>query len=112
MRREFPAKIKVDAFTRAKGCCELCNSGVKLRHGDIFYDHRIPDGLGGEPTLENCQVLCRSHHDEKTRKADVPAIAKSKRIQRREMGIKKRSTFACAKTSKWKKKLDGTVVLR
>ena len=93
MRREFTNRIKLEAHQRAKGCCELCNSGVKLLVGDIFYDHRIPDGLGGEPTLENCQVLCRSHHDIKTRKADVPAIAKSKRIRMREAGIKKRSTF-------------------
>jgi len=89
MRREFPAKIKVAAFARAEGCCELCSTGIKLRVGDIFYDHRIADGLGGEPTLDNCQVLCRSHHDAKTHKHDVPTIAKSKRIRRHAAGIKK-----------------------
>lgn len=104
MRKEFPAKVKAEAHLRAKGCCELCNSGVKLRVGDIFYDHVIADGLGGEPTLENCQVLCRSHHDAKTRQHDVPRIAKGKRIRRREAGIKKDRTIRV-----WRK-FDGTPV--
>jgi 5-methylcytosine-specific restriction protein A len=93
MRREFPKPVKVEAHLRAKGCCELCGTGIKLRVGDIFYDHRIADGLGGEPTLENCQVLCRSHHDAKTRGSDVPTIAKVKRIRNREAGIKKPRTI-------------------
>jgi 5-methylcytosine-specific restriction protein A len=90
-RTEFKATIKLGAFQRAKGCCEQCKSGVKLLTGDIFYDHRIPDAMGGEATLDNCQVLCRSHHDAKTRKADVPAIAKVKRIERKRIGIRKPS---------------------
>jgi len=112
MRREFSAKVKAEAHLRAKGCCELCRSGVKLMVGDIHYDHRIPDGLGGEPVLQNCQLLCRSHHDHKTRSADVPAIAKSKRIRRREQGIKPRSQFACSRQSPWRKKVNGEVVRR
>lgn len=112
MRREFSKAVKAEAFHRARGCCELCASCVKLMVGDIFYDHRVPDGLGGEPTLENCQVLCKSHHDAKTRKTDVPAIAKSKRIQLREMGIKKRSRFPGSKDSPFKAKVGGGMVLR
>lgn len=104
MRREFPAKVKAQAFDRAKGCCEQCQSGIKLLVHDIFYDHRIPDGLGGEPTFENCQVLCRSHHDIKTRARDVPAIAKSKRVQRRRAGIKKGRSIRA-----WRK-FDGSPV--
>lgn len=104
MRQEFTAKIKFAAFERAKGCCELCQTGIKLLAHDVRYDHRIPDGLGGEPTLENCQVLCRSHHDAKTFKKDVPAIAKSKRIQRRRAGIKKERTIRA-----WRK-FNGTPV--
>ena len=112
MRTEFPAKTKALAFQRASGCCEECKSGVKLMVGDIFYDHRIADGLGGEPTLENCQVLCKRHHDAKTRKHDVPAIAKAKRIERKRIGIRKRSKFACSKDSRFKRKVSGEVVLR
>jgi 5-methylcytosine-specific restriction protein A len=112
MRTEFSPKTKILAFQRAKGCCQECNNDKKLIVGNIFYDHIIPDAMGGEATLDNCQVLCKSHHDTKTRKSDVPTIAKSKRIRRREAGIRKRSTFACSRDSKFKKRIDGTVVLR
>lgn len=83
-RREFPARVRVAAFERAGGICEHVDGDgfrctTKLRPGDLFYDHIIPDGLGGEPTLDNCQCLCRSHHDPKTHLVDVPRIAKMKR---------------------------------
>ena len=32
----------------------------------LIYEHDIPDGLGGEPTLENCKVHCRICADIKT----------------------------------------------
>lgn len=88
-RREFHPKVMIAAWDRAGGCCEQCKSGKKLIPGDIFYDHIIPDANGGEPTLDNCQVLCRSHHDTKTYTKDIPAIAKTLRIRKRAAGIKK-----------------------
>jgi len=93
MRREFPAKVKVVAFKRAEGCCESC--GVKIRPGNgPHYDHRVPDAVGGEPTADNCQVLCRSCHGVKTYTQDVPAIAKTKRIRKRHINAEdKRGGF-------------------
>lgn len=109
MRREFPKQVKRDALKRAAGKCEQCDAtfGVKFH-----FDHIIPDGLGGEPTIENCQCICHQCHNEKTRKHDVPLIAKAKRVSDKHNGIKKRSSFACSRDSKWKKRVDGTVVLR
>lgn len=104
MRQEFSAKVRVAAFERANGCCEKCKSGIKLLTHDIHYDHIIPDALGGEPVLSNCQVLCRSHHDAKTRKTDVPRIAKAKRNRRRAAGVKKPRTI-----TGWRR-FDGTPV--
>jgi len=119
-RREFSKQIKRDAFLRANGRCEgmidaphgRVRCPVKLTVGKYHYDHDIPDGLGGEPILENCVVLCVPCHKEKTGKRDVPAIAKTKRIQDREMGIRKPSRFAGSRDSKFKKKISGEVVLR
>lgn len=110
MRQEFSAKVKAAAALRANGHCEGCTR--KLMTGDYHYDHEIPDGLGGEPTLENCKVLCRSCHSVKTRTADVPRIAKAKRNYRKARGIRKRSQFACARGTPFKKKLTGEVVRR
>lgn len=90
-RRNFPDKVKRAAFERAAGRCEKCT--VRLAVGKFHYDHRIADALGGEPTLDNCEVLCVCCHWEKTRGKDVPSIAKAKRLQKKHAGIKRPSTF-------------------
>lgn len=109
-RREFTAKVKVAAFERAKGHCEKCTA--RLMVGNIQYDHVIADALGGEPTLENCAVLCVSCHGAKT-PGDTTAAAKVKRIRAKQVaGISRRSSFPCGRGSKFKKKVSGEVVLR
>lgn len=105
MRREFPTKVKVAAFERAQGQCERCTA--RLTVGKFHYDHVIADALGGEPTLENCAVLCLSCHGIKT-PVDTTAAAKVKRIRAKHLGAK-RSTWP---KSKWRKKVSGEVVLR
>ena len=104
-RREFPRKVMEAAWRLSGGLCEECTA--VLSSGNIRYDHRIADGLGGEPTLENCAVLCRGCHDKKTAKHDVPAIARAKRREARHIGAhKSRSPFRV-----WRK-FDGTIVRR
>lgn len=93
MRREFSKQVKRDAFLRANGCCEGKDCGARLHAGKFHYDHIIADGLGGEPTLDNCAVLCTACHGDKTAMHDVPRIAKVKRIQDRERGIRKPRTI-------------------
>lgn len=102
-RREFPKQVKRDAFLRANGRCENVSCGAFLSLGKYHYDHDIPDGLGGEPTLENCVVLCIACHRDKTSTRDVPAIAKTKRIQDRQKGIKKPRTM-----TRWRR-FDGSI---
>jgi 5-methylcytosine-specific restriction protein A len=102
-RQEFPAKVRLAAFERAKKKCERCPA--MLIPGKFRYNHRIPDALGGQPTLENCEVLCLACDSEQTYKTDIPAIAKSKRIRKREAGVRKPRTM-----TRWRK-FDGTVVV-
>jgi len=104
MRREFSKQVKRDAFVRAAGKCEGQNCGARLSLGKFHYDHVIPDGLGGEPILDNCAVLCTACHKDKTTKRDVPAIAKAKRIEDRRNGIKNPRSIRS-----WRR-FDGTVV--
>jgi len=104
MRQEFTAKVKLAAFERCHGRCEEC--GVNLRVGHTRYDHRIPDWMGGEPTLENCRVTCDICDKPKTAK-DQKDIAKVKRQRMKHFGIAKPKW-----RSKWKRKLSGEVVLR
>jgi 5-methylcytosine-specific restriction endonuclease McrA len=110
MRHEFSAKTKANAALRANGHCEDCTR--RLSAGDFHYDHIIPDAIGGEPTLENCAVLCTSCHKLKTGRVDAPRIAKTKRNYRKSKGIRKRSSFACSRDGRFKKKINGEVVER
>jgi 5-methylcytosine-specific restriction protein A len=112
MRREFPKSVKVAAFQRAAGKCESC--GARLYPGKYEYDHRLADTFGGEPTLDNCEVICTACHDLKTYKSDIPAAAKSNRVRAKHIGAKapSRTPLPFGKQSKFKRKLDGTVVPR
>jgi 5-methylcytosine-specific restriction endonuclease McrA len=111
-RREFPAKIKVAAFERSGGHCERCTA--PLRVGRFAYDHVLPDALGGEPTLINCEVLCASCHGAKTFSGDVPRIAKMKRQRASHIGAQTRRSrpIPGSKASGWKQKLTGEWVKR
>lgn len=116
-RREFPAKVKRAAWQRSGGRCEVgrvahmphVGCGRELYIGDINYDHADPDGLTGEPVLENCVVLCRSCHSVKTTTHDVPAIARAKRRERAHIGIKQRKSrpMPGSKASGIKMKIGG-----
>lgn len=92
MRREFSKQVRRAAYARAAGRCEgwtaqgiVCEA--RLTVGKFQYDHIIPDADGGEPILENCAVICVSCHKYKTSNWDIPAIAKTKRIRDRHIGI-------------------------
>lgn len=109
-RREFSAKVKAAAFVRAAGRCEECTA--RLFVGKFQYDHRIADALGGEPTLENCVVLCSACHAPKT-VSDTGLAAKVKRITGRHIGAHTtRNPMPGSKASKWKRKMNGTTEAR
>ena len=88
-RNEFPQEVRKAAFRRCCGKdgipkCEGC--GNPLRAGGIFYEHMDPDGLGGEPTLENCQVRCGACKRAKD-KTDNAIMAKADRVLRKTFGL-------------------------
>jgi 5-methylcytosine-specific restriction enzyme A len=87
LRREFPAKVKLAAWTRCNGNCEGCGRKIV---GLPEYDHDKPDGLGGEPTIENCKVLCGMCHRLKTHEHDRPIMAKADRQKKSAAGIKRK----------------------
>jgi hypothetical protein len=89
-RREFPLSVRKLAFKR---CCRngipYCEScPVELRAGNIIYEHVDPDGLGGEPTIENCKVHCRNCADVKTFTEDNPRMQKADRVLKKNFGLR------------------------
>lgn len=85
-RLEFSPKIKDQAAIRAAGQCEKCGMPFGAKRPE--YDHRLPDALGGKPTLANCWVLCAPCHREKTGTEDIPRIRKSDRQRKAAVGAK------------------------
>jgi 5-methylcytosine-specific restriction protein A len=117
MRKEFSRRVKALAFKRCcdeKGLphCEGC--GVRLSAGNIHYDHDLADGLGGEPILENCRVLCiKICHAKKTKEHDNPIMQKADRVLKKTYGIdKSRNPMPGSRNSSWKKMMNGKVVRR
>ncbi len=83
MRREFSTKTKLAAYERSKGICDICSMQILAR---AEYDHVLPDGMGGDTSLENCQCICAKCHRLKTSNEDIPRIAKTKRTKAKATG--------------------------
>jgi 5-methylcytosine-specific restriction endonuclease McrA len=108
--QRFPDYVKDRVANKAELYCQHCQRqvGGKLR---AEFDHETPLILGGKNRESNIQLLCHECHRAKT-KLDVKLKAKVSRVRKRHLGIKKPSKFACSRDSKFKKKIDGSVVLR
>ncbi len=94
-RAEFSKQTKRDALRRAGGLCEAmigdqrCNAPLSK---GVQFDHVDADYFSKDASLENCAAICIHCHKDKTR-SDVKKIAKSKRIQDRQSGLKKPRTI-------------------
>jgi 5-methylcytosine-specific restriction endonuclease McrA len=108
--QRIPDYVKDRVANKAELYCQHCQRqvGGKLR---AEFDHETPLILGGKNRESNIQLLCHECHRAKT-KLDVKLKAKVSRVRKRHLGIKKPSKFACSRDSKFKKKIDGSVVLR
>lgn len=91
MRREFSQATKKEAWARAQGKCEKCGLPFDGRRPE--YDHVLADGLYGEPTLENCEVLCPPCHRIKTHEHDRPLMQKADNIAKKNAGMKRKHNW-------------------
>lgn len=109
-RGSLSARRKLAIWERERGCCMLC--GIKLMTGQFIYEHVRALELGGTDTDDNIRLTCKPCATEKTKK-DHSTAAKAKRSKASVLGLKQSKTpLPFGKGSKWKRKLDGTVVLR
>jgi len=93
-RTEFSKTVRLAAWNRCGGHCEKCTAKITAANGPPQYDHIVPDAVGGPATLDNCQTLCKTCHNTKTHEADVPQIAKTKRVMvNRVNAVERRSGF-------------------
>ena len=114
-RKRFSATALTKRLLEFDGKCADPECRCKLggSHSRIEWDHIIPLGMRGEDAIDNLQPLCTACHKRKT-KTDKGRIAKAKRMDQREAGIKRqsRNPLPCGRGSKLKKKIGGEVVER
>lgn len=120
-RREFSKRLKAEIVHRAmtkdgKIACEGCGLILGAKRYEI--DHVVAEALVTDKsialTAKDGQLLglcCHRGADGKTRQ-DVTRIAKAVRQSHNALGIKKRSTMPGSRDSRFKRKMDGTVVER
>jgi 5-methylcytosine-specific restriction protein A len=105
-----PPRVRLRVFERYNGTCYL--SGRKIMPGDKWHIEHLQALInGGENRESNMAPALVEPHKIKTA-ADVKQKAKNDRVRKKHLGIKKPSSFACSRNSKWKKKINGEVVLR
>lgn len=99
-RREFTEKTKDAAWHRSGGICEChllrwipafsdraCGQALATANG-IYYEHINTDYNSKDNSLDNCAVLIRGCWRLKTDTYDKSEISKTKRMSRRDRGIK------------------------
>lgn len=102
---KVPPRVRLRIFERDDGRCHI--SGRKIMPGDKYdFDHIVALVNGGEHRESNLAPALRDKHRAKTAE-DVREKAKVDRLRKKHLGIREQKP-----ASKWKRKVDGTVVLR
>ena len=91
-RRAMSASRRLRIWEAHKGICCLCSAPIDGVREPWIVEHVRALGLGGADDDANCAPAHERCRREKDR-ADVPAIAKAKRIKQRHLGIKKPTKF-------------------
>lgn len=112
-RRRISARERMAIWTRCGGVCHICGEKIDGGREAWEVEHIIPLEMGGDDEGDNLAPAHVSCHRAKT-KADAKHIAKAKRMQQREAGVKRqpRTVIPGSKASKFKRKITGEVVLR
>ena len=111
MRKSISTKKRVALFQKRDGICHIC--GGKIHVGEQWeLEHQIPLSMGGEDVESNWYLAHTKCHKTKT-KEDMGNLSKAKRREAKNLGAKKSKTpMPFGKNSKFKRKMDGTIVER
>lgn len=84
-RKQLTTKQRVELFKAHSGICHICNGAIHTgKKWEV--EHIIPLALGGEDSLDNMAPAHSACHTKKTANEDVPAIARAKRREARNIG--------------------------
>lgn len=108
-----PARVKIRIIDAQNGKCG-CGCGVKLgMAGEVIeFDHITALINGGENRESNLRALRKRCHKSKTAQ-DVAEKSTVARKRKKALGLQPaKSSIPGSKGSRWKRKIDGTVVPR
>lgn len=108
---KIPDRVRLRVAEGDRWCCQ-CGCGREILPWEAWQtDHTIALVNGGENRESNLRTMLTEHHRSKTAQ-DVSEKSRTYRVKKRHRGLRSKSRFGCARSGKWKKKLDGTVVPR
>ena len=111
-RKAMSASRRLRIWEAHKGVCILCGLKIDGVREPWIVEHPRALALGGHDTDENAAPAherCRRIKD----KDDVARIAKAKRVKSKFIDRRQsRNPMPGSKASKWKRRMNGEVVLR
>lgn len=107
-RKHLSAKERLRLFALHGGRCSFCGGKISGEREAWDISHEIPIELGGADDDVNRRPAHRKCHRAHTAAVDAPNIARAKRREIKFRGARPKPRA----WSKFRKKMDGTIVLR
>jgi 5-methylcytosine-specific restriction endonuclease McrA len=111
-RARLSPRVRLAIWERAKGICVLCERRIDGVRERWIIEHMRALELGGPDEVDNMGPAHATCAQAKTRD-DHQRAAKAKRQKIRHLGAgQTKRTLPCGRQSRWKKKINGTIVPR
>lgn len=113
-RERLTRKQFVALFMRQDGKCPECRQKLEMKGGRVVCvdEHVEPLWRSGSNDLTNRELWCKPCSTDKTSRETTERMD-GYRVRDKHIGaLKSRSPMPCGRGSRWKKKMDGTVVPR
>jgi 5-methylcytosine-specific restriction protein A len=114
-RKPMTPRMRLKVWEAHKGICALCGTQINGVRERWIVEHLRALELGGTDTEDNMAPAHEACAIAKTvgKNGDHARAAKAKRVKSKHLGIKKsKNPLPGSKGSKWKRKMDGSVVER
>lgn len=107
-----PPKVRLRIYRAQDGRCKSCTR--KLSPGNITADHIKPLEDGGQNRESNMQLICTAPCSSDKTGQENSRRANADRALAKHLGFKPKFTrpLPGSRKSRYKRKVDGTVVLR
>jgi len=107
--RYVPAPVRRAVFARDGGCCTFvsakghrCESRTRLE-----FDHVTPVAKGGESTVENVRLRCRTHNHRAAEKAFGAGFMEHRRAEARGRAEKRRAAARATEAERARREARG-----